>query len=86
MSHSSGNLILRGNVLYDYDNQSKASFLNWVVNSLQQNKSIKVVNDQINNPTWTESMAKAIFSSIKYNINGIYHWGDAEFLTGTNLH
>ena len=81
MSHSSGNLILRGNVLYDYDNQSKASFLNWVVNSLQQNKSIKVVNDQINNPTWTESMAKAIFKCIKYNINGIYHWGDAEFLS-----
>ena len=81
MSHNSGNLILRGNVLYDYNTQSKASFLNWVVKSLKQKKPIKVVNDQINNPTWTESMAKTIFRCIENNINGIYHWGDAEFLS-----
>ena len=81
MSHSSGNLILRANVLYDYDTESKASFLNWVVNSLKQKKPIKVVDDQINNPTWTESMAKTILSCIEYNLNGIYHWGDAEFLS-----
>ena len=81
MSHSSGNLVLRGNVLYDHDSQSKASFLNWVVNSLKQKIPIKVVNDQINNPTWTESMAKTIISCIEGHINGIYHWGDAEFLS-----
>ena len=81
MSHSSENLILRANVLYDYDTQSKASFLNWVVNSLQQKKPIKVVNDQVCNPTWTESIAKTILSCIENNINGIYHWGDAEFLS-----
>ena len=81
MSHCSGNLILRGNVLYDYDAQSNASFLSWVVNSLRKKIPIKVVNDQINNPTWTESMAKTIFSCIEGNINGIYHWGDAEFLS-----
>tara|TARA_B100000242_G_scaffold7923_1_gene5233 strand:+ start:32 stop:892 length:861 start_codon:yes stop_codon:yes gene_type:complete len=81
MSHSSKNLVLRANVLYDYDTQSKASFLNWVVNSLRRKKPIKVVNDQINNPTWTQSMAKIIFSCIESNLNGIYHWGDAEFLS-----
>ena len=81
MSHCSRNLILRGNVLYDYDTQSKASFLSWVVNSLKQKIPIKVVNDQINNPTWTESMAKIIYSCIEGHINGIYHWGDAEFLS-----
>ncbi len=81
MSHCSGNLILRGNVLYNYDTQSKASFLSWVVNSLKRKIPIKVVNDQINNPTWTESMAKTIFSCIESNINGIFHWGDAEFLS-----
>jgi len=81
MSHSSRNLILRANVLYDFHTQSKASFLNWVVNSLQRKKPIKVVNDQINNPTWTQSMAKIILSSIENNLNGIYHWGDSEFLS-----
>ena len=63
MSHCSGNLILRGNVLYDYDAQPNASFLSWVVNFTEK-IPIKVVNDQINNPTWTESMAKTIFSCI----------------------
>ena len=81
MSHSLENLILRANVLYDYDAQSKASFLSWVVNSLKQKKPIKVVNDQVCNPTWTESMVKTILSCIENNINGIYHWGDAEFLS-----
>ncbi|MEC9474445.1 MAG: SDR family oxidoreductase, partial [Candidatus Neomarinimicrobiota bacterium] len=45
--------IIRTNVLYGYDKNTKASFLKWVVNSLQDSRSIKVVKDQWNNPTST---------------------------------
>ena len=81
IDHNSDNLILRGNVLYDYNKYTKASFLNWVINSLNQKISINVVNDQINNPTWTKSMSHVISSCIEKGISGIYHWGDATFIS-----
>ena len=81
IDHNPDNLILRGNVLYDYNKYTKASFLNWVINSLNQKISINVVNDQINNPTWTKSMSHVISSCIEKGISGIYHWGDATFIS-----
>ena len=81
INHNPDNLILRGNVLYDYNKYTKASFLNWVINSLNQKISINVVNDQINNPTWTKSMSNVISSCIEKGISGIYHWGDATFIS-----
>ena len=74
-------LVLRGNVIYGNDNLTQASFLNWVVNSLKDGQVISVVDDQINNPTWTESMADIISLCIQQNISGIYHWGDGNLLS-----
>ena len=71
------NLVIRGNVLYDYSPHTSASFLNWVVSSLKDNQEIKVVEDQFNNPTWTRSMSDIIELSIKNDLEGIIHWGDS---------
>ena len=71
------NLVIRGNVLYDYSPHSSASFLNWVVSSLKGNQEIKVVEDQFNNPTWTRSMSDIIELSIENDLEGIIHWGDS---------
>ena len=71
------NLVIRGNVLYDYSPHTSASFLNWVVSSLKNNQEIKVVEDQFNNPTWTRSMSDIIELSIKNDLEGIIHWGDS---------
>jgi len=71
------NLVIRGNVLYDYSPHTSASFLNWVVSSLKGNQEIKVVEDQFNNPTWTRSMSDIIELSIENDIEGIIHWGDS---------
>ena len=81
ISHNSNNLIIRANVLYDNCLNSRASFLNWVVQSLKEKSPINVVDDQVNNPTWTQSMAKIIGLCIEKEISGIYHWGDAEFVS-----
>ena len=75
------NLIIRGNVLYDYSPHTSASFLNWVVSSLKDNQEIKVVEDQFNNPTWTKSMSDIIKLSIENDLEGIIHWGDSEHLS-----
>ena len=71
------NLVIRGNVLYDYSPDTSASFLNWVVSSLKNNQEIKVVEDQFNNPTWTRSMSDIIELSIENDLEGIIHWGDS---------
>lgn len=75
------NLVLRANVLYDMLWNNKASFLNWVVNNLKNKNSIQVVNDQFNNPTWTESIAEILVNCLNKNMSGLYHWGDQDYLS-----
>ena len=81
MNNNPNNLVLRTNVLYDYINHTNASFLNWIINSLKNDNPIKVVTDQINNPTWTYSFSDIINISIAKELNGLFHWGDADFLS-----
>jgi len=66
-------IIVRTNVLFDIG--SKASFLSWVINSLKENKKINVVNDQINNPVFTDDLSSIIHLLISKNMRGIYHVG-----------
>lgn len=75
------NLVLRANVLYNMFGNNNASFLNWVVNNLKNKNSIQVVNDQFNNPTWTESIAEILVNCLNKNMSGLYHWGDQDYLS-----
>ena len=79
--NSNDSLIIRTNVLYDYTSNSNASFLNWIVHSLNDKKVINVVDDQINNPTWTWSLAVVIDRAIRKELNGLIHWGDADWIS-----
>ena len=72
--------ILRANVVYDYTNRTKASFLKWVVDSLSARKEIHVVDDQWNNPTWTKSIASVIKVLIEKEAYGLYHYGDKDYM------
>jgi len=72
--------ILRTNVLFDYFQGTSASFLNWVIDSLQSSKTINIVNDQWNNPTWTQNFAEIIELVINKNVKGIYNYGGADYL------
>ena len=79
--NSNDSLIIRTNVLYDYASNFNASFLNWIVHSLNDEKVINVVDDQINNPTWTMSLAIVIDRAIQTELNGFIHWGDADWIS-----
>ena len=74
-------VILRTNVLYGVSSISKASFVKWIVRSLRNGTAIRVVNDQWGNPTWTGGLAEAIKMIILLNVQGIFNYGGAEFLT-----
>ena len=72
--------IFRANVVYGYTKRTKASFVKWVVDSLLDGKPIRVVDDQWNNPTWTESIATVIKVLIEKEALGLYHYGDKEYM------
>ena len=77
----SNSTILRANVIYSYTKRTKASFVKWIVDSLKNNKEINVVNDQWNNPTWTESISLVIKNIIDTGLNGLYNYGDKDFMS-----
>lgn len=72
--------IVRTNVLFDYNQGTKASFVKWVIDSLSDEKTINVVNDQWNNPVWTKDFAKVIEHMLVTDVKGIYHYGGADYL------
>jgi dTDP-4-dehydrorhamnose reductase len=73
-------LILRTNVLYGYTKRTRASFVKWVVDSLKKGKTIPVVDDQWNNPTWTRALAVTVQSLLANDVEGLYHYGGADLL------
>ena len=81
LEKSKVSLVIRTNVLYDYQSKAKSSFLNWVVDSLKRGETIKVVDDQFNNPTWTDSISVVIDRAIKADLNGLIHWGDFDWIS-----
>ena len=78
----SGNpwLIVRTNVVYDYTENTQASFVKWVVDSLRNDIPILVVNDQWNNPTWTVALASALIEMIEKDFLGVWNYGGAEYI------
>ena len=66
-------LIIRTNVLFG--GNSKASFLNWIVQSLLAKKTIYVVEDQINNPVSIFDISYIIKQLLIEQQTGLFHVG-----------
>ena len=73
--------ILRTNVLYGIAHNSRPDFVRWVVNSVRGGKKIRIVTDQINNPTFIDDLIQAISKVIEYKKLGVYNIGGKEFLS-----
>lgn len=73
--------IIRTNVLYGHTKFGRPDFVKWVVNSLQESRVIRIVTDQINNPTYLDDIVFGINKIIKLNKEGIYNLAGAEFLS-----
>ncbi len=72
--------ILRTNVLYGAAD-SRPDFVRWVVNSVRSGNKIKIVIDQINNPTFIDDLVQAINKIVEFNKTGIFNIGGIEFLS-----
>lgn len=73
--------IIRTNVLYGPAKFGRPDFVKWVVESLRNNKQIKIVIDQINNPTYLDDLVQAVDRIIESKREGIYNIGGREFLS-----
>ncbi len=73
-------VILRTNVVWNIGGNFKASFADWVVEELQNNRQIRIVADQWNNPAWTVDIGQVIETLIKYDANGLYHHGSSHVI------
>jgi dTDP-4-dehydrorhamnose reductase len=73
--------IIRTNVLYGVALNSRPDFVKWVVNSVRNGEHIRIVEDQINNPTFIDDLVQAISKIIEFKKQGIYNIGGREFLT-----
>ena len=73
--------IVRTNVLYGATQFGRPDFVKWVYNSLSEKQNIRIVKDQINNPTYIDDLSNAISKIIELGKEGVYNVGGAELLS-----
>jgi len=66
-------VILRTIVLYGYAQNTKSNFAIWLVQNLEQRSPVRVVDDQLGNPTLADDLAHAIISAIQLGKTGVYN-------------
>ena len=69
--------LVYGNLLKGH----RSNIVSWVKDSLEQGKTIQVVNDQIRTPTYVGDLAKGIALIIEKRATGIYHISGKDLLT-----
>lgn len=73
--------ILRTNVLYGPAKNSRPDFVKWVISSLRNKKEIRIVTDQINNPTYIDDLVSGIQTICETKKEGVYNLGGQELLS-----
>jgi dTDP-4-dehydrorhamnose reductase len=74
-------LIIRTNVLYGHARNVRMNFIDWVYQSLKNGDSIKIVDDQYNNPTLASNLAEASIEAALADTTGILHIAGADYLS-----
>lgn len=67
-------LIIRTSWLYSAQGNN---FVKTMLKFMAERDELGIISDQIGTPTWANSLAKAVWQSIKLDTKGIHHWSDA---------
>lgn len=73
--------VIRPNVLYGHGKNLTSSFVAWLVNELRQDKPVRIVNDQYNNPSYARRLAALIRKVIEKEAWDIWHFGSKEVVS-----
>jgi len=74
-------IIARTQVLYGYGNGINLNFATWVVSRLSAKKSIRVVVDQIGNPTYVDDLSESIKRLLEKKEHGLFHTSGSEAIS-----
>ena len=66
-------IIARTMILYGSGQNVRNNFVTWVIQQLQSGNNIKVVNDQMGNPTLVDDLSEAIKRLIEKQEYGLFH-------------
>lgn len=72
------NTIIRTNILYGPAKHGRPDYVKWVINSLRNGEEIRIVTDQIGNPTYIDDIVKSIAEIIEFRIEGVFNIGGSE--------
>ncbi len=81
LSGSPRSLVARTLLLWGIGKGSKKSFTDFVRESLSAGKSIRVVTDQVGNPTLADDLARAVWALIGAGRSGIYHVAGSDWMS-----
>jgi len=73
--------IVRTQVLYGTGRQIKPNFALWLVSNLSQERPVRVVTDQIGNPTLADDLAAAIAKLVDLGKEGLYHIAGSQIVS-----
>lgn len=73
--------IVRTNILYGPSKYGRPDFVKWVVNSLRKEEKIRIVTDQIGNPTYIDDLVNAVIKIIESKKEGIFNIGGREMIS-----
>jgi len=73
--------IVRSMILYGIGKNVRQNFALWVINELSNHRPIRVVDDQIGNPTLVDDLAYGILKIVDLNREGIYHIAGSETIS-----
>jgi len=73
-------LILRLNGLYTFDLEFN-NFIVWIYKELKQKNQLKIVNDQISNPTYIELLGNILIKLMIMNAEGIINYGSNNYIS-----
>lgn len=65
--------ILRTMILYGMAHGVKMNFALWLLKSLSEEKPVRIVSDQIGNPTFVDDLAYAILKVVELDRTGLFH-------------
>jgi len=73
--------IIRTNVLYGPSHYGRPDFVRWLVQSLKKNQPVRIVTDQINNPTYLDDILTGLSKIINKRKQGIFNIAGKELLS-----
>lgn len=74
-------LIIRTQILYGTGNNVRPNFVTWLIAQLLKKNSVRVVTDQIGNPTYAPDVAEAAYRLLQNECYGLYHVSSPDSLS-----